>query len=97
MGRLGSSSSQPLDFTDGDTQKRFTIVDSSLEGTELITPSIQRQQVADVDDYGWSFIANICQVRRGSFDVLVTAQSGDANIQAGEYPNEIITLNYIID
>lgn len=97
MGRLGSSSSQPLDFTDGDTQKRFTITDTSIEGTELITPSVQRQQVADADDYGWAFTANVLQVRRGSFDILVTALAGDAIAAAGEYPNETVTLNYIVD
>lgn len=97
MGRLGSTSSQPLDFTDGDTLKRFTIADASIEATAQITPSCQRQQVAAIDDPGWTFIPNVLQVRAGGFDVQVAAFSGDAVAAAGEYPNEIVTLNYIID
>lgn len=97
MGRLGSTSGTALDFTDGDTLKRFTITDASIAGSEQISVSIQRQQIADADDTGWIFIPNLLQVRPGSFDVLVAALSGDGIAGANEFPNEIVTMNYIID
>lgn len=97
MGRLGSSGSARFDFTDGDTLKRFTVTDASIEGTEQISPAIQRQQVADNDDPGWIFIPNVLQVRRGGFDVLVAALSGDGTAGINEFPNEVVTLTYLID
>lgn len=97
MGRLGSSGSSPLDFTDGDTLKRFTITDVQIEATSQLHLGIDRQQVADVDDPGWIFVPNVLQVRAGGFDVLVAALSGDAIAAANEFPNEIVTLTYLID
>lgn len=97
MGRLGSTSSAPLDFTDGDTAKRFTITDATIEATSQLHVSIHRLQVADADDYGWIFVANVLQVRAGSFDVKVVAMADEADGAAGEFPNETVSLTYLID
>lgn len=97
MGKLGSTSSASLDFTDGDTAKRFTITDAMVEATSQLHVSIHRIQVADVDDYGWVFVANVLQVRSGSFDVKVVALAEDAIAAAGEFPNETVALSYLID
>lgn len=97
MGKLGSSGSAPLDFTDGDTLKRFTVTDVQIEATAQVHCQVQRLQVADVADPGWIFVPNVLQIRAGGFDVLVAALSGDGIAGVNEFPNEVATLNYLID
>lgn len=62
-----------LDFSDGDTLKRFTITNSAVLSTSRITGTIRRPNIADVDDPGYLYIANIVSIIAGSFDVLVAA------------------------
>lgn len=62
-----------LDFSDGDTLKRFTIANSAVLSTSRITGTIRRPNIADVDDPGYLYIANIVSIIAGSFDVLVAA------------------------
>lgn len=85
-----------LDFTDGDTLKRFTVTDGKVTAASVIHPSITRAAIADVDDPGWSYTPNVVTVAAGSFDVLVSVLAGDAPAAAGEYPNETVTLTYSV-
>lgn len=62
-----------LDFSDGDTLKRFTIANSAVLSTSRITGTIRRPNIADVDDPGYLYIANIVSIVAGSFDILVAA------------------------
>jgi ribosomal protein S18 len=62
-----------LDFADGDTLKRFTITNSAVLSTSRITGTIRRPNIADVDDPGYLYIANVVSIVAGSFDVLVAA------------------------
>jgi len=98
MGRLGSSGAAALDFTDGDTLKRFTIADAQVQQSSRISVTIQRSSVlADQDDPGWIYVPNVLSVGSATFDVLVAVLSGDGLAAANEFPNEVITLTYIID
>lgn len=87
---------QALDFTDGDTFKRFTVAAKDVTSQSAIAVSCQRQPVADVDDYGWVFLPTVASIGAGTFDVTVVARVGDADAQAGEFPNEIVFLNFIL-
>lgn len=89
--------SATLDFTGGDTKQRFKITDAAIDSST--TPpnvSIARRTIADVDDPGWIYTANVVNVTNGSFDVLVGATMGDGLPGAGEFPNETITLVYTL-
>ena len=97
MGRLGSSGSTPVDFTDGDTYKRVSVADTSIEATAQLHLGIDRQQIADVDDAGWVFVPNTIRVYAGGFDCVIAAiVLGEPGIN-DEGPNEQITLTYLID
>lgn len=86
-----------LSFTDGDTLKRFTITDASVRAVgNTPIPVIRRDDIADVNDNGWIFTANIVTVTDGSFDVLVSALSGDGVAGVNEFPNETVTLVYYL-
>lgn len=89
-------SSLPLDFTDGDTFKRFTIVDSFVTIYSHILPSVRRATIADVDDPGWIYDVNVVSQTAGSFDVLISVTAGDAPAAPGEFPNETVTLTYLL-
>lgn len=92
---MALSNTAPLDFTDGDTLKRFTITDAQVSTTRPAPQlSIYRQNVAAVDDAGWVYVVNGMSIANGSFDVLVAALSGDGVAAANEFPNEIVTLAY---
>lgn len=92
-----ATSTAPLDFTDGDTLKRFTITDANVSTTaQPMLQSVRRQTIADVDDPGWIYTANVVGIRNGSFDVLVNALMGDAPAGPGEFPNETASLVYTI-
>lgn len=100
MARQGGGGSASLDFSDGDTLKRFTITDPGVPAGATIIPAIQRSAaLADVDDPGWIYIPNVVTVNPngGSFDVLVAALAGDSIAGRNEFPKEVITLTYIID
>jgi hypothetical protein len=62
-----------LDFSDGDTLKRFTITNSAVLSTSRITGTIRRPNIADIDDPGYLYIANVVSIIAGSFDILVAA------------------------
>lgn len=96
MSGTGLTSGYPLDFTDGDTLKRFTVTDPAVAAGSAILVSIRRQETADVNDPGWIYVPNVMQVRAGSFDVLVAALSGDAIAAPGEFPNELASLVYLV-
>lgn len=86
-----------LSFADGDTLKRFTIADASVTAAgNTPIPVIRRDDIADVDDPGWIFTANIVTVTDGSFDVLVSALPGDGLPAVNEFPNETVTLVYYL-
>lgn len=86
----------PLDFTDGDTLKRFTITNGRVRATEPAPlVSVRRLDVPDVDDRGWVYVANVVSVANGSFDVLVAAFMGDGVPGPGEFPNELASLVYL--
>lgn len=89
-------SSFELDFTDGDTLKRFTVTDPDVVPPNEVICSIRKRDTADVDDSGWVYIPNVISVSRGSFDVLVAALSGDTPQAAGEFPNETVRLVYTL-
>lgn len=85
-----------LDFTDGDTLKRFTVTDSFVNQYTHIVCSVRRADIADVDDPGWIYTPNVVTVTTGSFDVLVSAVPGDTIPGVNEFPNETVTLLYQI-
>lgn len=89
--------SAALDFTDGDTDKRFTITDPDV-GAATTPPnvSIARQTIADVNDPEWIYVANVVNVVNGSFDVRVIAFLGDAVAPVNAFPSETVTLVYSI-
>jgi hypothetical protein len=60
-----------LDFSDGDTAKRFTVTNSAVVATSRIVGSIRRPDVADSLDYGYLYLVNVVTVAAGSFDLLV--------------------------
>lgn len=87
----------PLDFTDGDTFKRFTIQNGDVIPSSVINCGTQRATVAEVDDQGWSFHPTIVSVGTGTFDVNVAALVlGEPPIN-GEGPNETVSLVYGIE
>lgn len=88
----------PLDFTDGDTAKRFTITSPDiLPGSLISVPTIQRANTEEVDDQGWSYHASVSKVVAGSFDVNVCAlMLGEPPIN-DEYPNEQVNLIWTIE
>lgn len=99
MARIGSTGTASLDFSDGDTLKRFTIVDAQVQPNSYILPGIQRSAAdADVDDQGWVYNANTVAINPlgGAFDVLVNVMSGESVMAPGEYPGEVVTLVYAV-
>lgn len=86
----------PLDFTDGDTSKRFTVTSPDIAPTSIIDVSIQRGVIADADDWGWGFAATVVNVVAGSFDVNVSANVWGEPAVNDEAPNEQVTLLYSI-
>lgn len=87
----------PLDFTDGDTFKRFTITDTDCTPRSRVTCSVERLNVANVDDPGWTYHANVVLVDTGRFDVNVSAIGPDAFPPPNnDFPNETVTLRYSI-
>lgn len=85
-----------LDFTDGDTFKRVTITDPDVGPADYPFCQIDKRSVEDVDDAGWFYGVNVAKVNAGSFDVNVAASSWNEDPQADEYPNEVVTLVYIV-
>jgi hypothetical protein len=66
-----------LDFSNGDTLKRFTITNPDVAATSKIVGTIRRPDTADDSaDFGYLFIANVVKVATGSFDLLVAATDG---------------------
>lgn len=94
LAQTASQKTASLDFTDGDTFKRFTITDGSVAAASTVGCSIRRSNIADVDDPGWIFVPNVVTVAAGSFDVTVAVLSGDGLVSPGEFPNETVTLIY---
>jgi hypothetical protein len=92
----GALASASLDFTDGDTFKRFTVTDTNVATTSLILVGVRRANVEDVDDYGWQFTANVVKIAAGSFDVNVSALVQDGIPAPGEWPSETVTLVYSV-
>jgi hypothetical protein len=92
----GGISTASLDFTDGDTAKRFTVTDANVGATNVIQCSIRRADIADVDDPGWIYVPNVVKVAAGSFDVLVVAFMRDGLPGVNEFPNETVVLSYSI-
>jgi hypothetical protein len=60
-----------LDFSDGDTAKRFTVTNTAVTTTSRIVGSIRRPDVADSLDYGYLYLVNVVTIAAGSFDLLV--------------------------
>lgn len=61
-----------LDFSDGDTFKRFSISDAGVLSTSKINGTIRRPDVVDdSQDRGYIFIHNIVRIYNGGFDLLV--------------------------
>lgn len=89
-------STATLDFTDGDTLKRFTIIDADCNAASDVQCSIRTTNTADQDDQTWVYVPNVKSATAGSFDVLVAAFSGEGPAAAGEFPNEIVRLVYTL-
>lgn len=86
-----------LDFTDGDTMKRFTITDPNVGPSSEINVAIRKLNILDRDDKGYLYVANVVTVAAGSFDVLAGPIPADADLLAAiEPPNEIVSLVYLI-
>src|SRR3954471_10536811 len=85
-----------LDFSDGDTLKRFTITNSAVLSTSRITGTIRRPNIADVDDPGYLYIANIVSIVAGSFDVLVAVTGAGLDDMTLSPPLGSVEFNYQI-
>lgn len=90
-----ASYTAPLDFTNGDTFRRFTITNAAVTAQSDIHVSIRKHEVADKDDVGWTYVPNVVSVINGSFDVSVAALVMNAEPSSNEYPNETVSLVYL--
>lgn len=86
------ASTAPLAFT-GETLKRFTIVDATVDPTKHIVGNIRRVDIAEVADFGWVYNWNIVTVTTGSFDILVSVLDEDSPAR-GPGPTETVTFIY---
>lgn len=82
-------------FTDGDTMRRVTVSDGAVTATSKIICSVTRATVADEDDMGIFFQANVVSRGTGTFDVIVVARGWGFSDPVG-IVNETITLNYLV-
>lgn len=87
----------PIDFTDGSNFQRATITEPACTPRSDIVVSVTRTDVADADDAGWVYVANVVTRQVGSFDVNVCAFVMGAEPINDEGPNEIVALTYILD
>ncbi len=85
-----------LSFADGDTFKRFTVTDANVAADSIVSVAIRRADVEAVDDYGWVFVPNVVKVAAGSFDVNVAVFAENEPPLAAEFPNETVTLAYVL-
>lgn len=79
---------------------RYTIADVNVGFNSKIVATVDRSNVADVDDHGWIFVANIVTVANASFDVLVivvdpSAGPGDESLIT-DPPTGTFKLNYVV-
>lgn len=88
---------EALDFTDGDTFKRFSVNSVDCLATSVVGVSCQRGTfVTEQDDHGWTFHPTVVNVYAGGFDVNVTALVMGEPPIASEGPNELVTLAYTL-
>lgn len=86
-----------LDFTNGDTLKRFTITDAAAGTTSHILAVIERPNTsADSADRGYIYHVNIVNRAAGSFDVLVNVLGWGFDDPDLNPPNETVTLVYAL-
>lgn len=89
---------EALDFTDGDTSKRFSVFAADVLATSQIAVNCQRPaDLSEASDAGFTYHATVVNVYAGGFDVQVDAFClGEPASQTGDFPNELVTLNFVI-
>ena len=95
---MPSFSSVAVDFTDGDTFKRFSINAIDVKASSIILPSCQRtvSDAGELNDNGWTFHPCVRNVYAGGFDVDVVALNMGEPVINNDSPNELVQLNFVI-
>jgi hypothetical protein len=83
-----------IPFTNGDAVQRVTVSSGSIGTGSKIRISVTRPNVADVDDPGYLYIANVVSRGAESFDVVVSAVDVDGSPCWQNPPAETVTLEW---
>src|SRR6185437_14624248 len=90
-------STASLDFTNGDTLKRFTVSDAAAGTSSHILAMIERPNTAtDSADRGYIYQVNVVNRAAGSFDVLVNVLGWGFDDPDLNPPDETVTLVYAL-
>lgn len=84
-------------FTDGDSLRRVTVTDATVNASSKIVGSIRRPDTADDSaDRGYLYTANVVRVGSGSFDLLVWCSAWGEDDAAPSQPNETVQFIYAV-
>jgi hypothetical protein len=96
-GGAAAISSAALDFTAGDTLKRFTITDAAVSAASKIVGVVRRPDSADDSaDRGYVYAASVVRIGTGAFDLLVSVSDGGGFDPTAIPPSETATFYYLI-
>lgn len=88
--------SQAVAFQAGETVVRLSVSNSSVSSSSLVVGTIQRPLVADADDVGLAYVANVIGQSDAGFD-LVVIRFDYGTFDASEWaPSETIYFNYTV-
>ena len=88
-------STTTIAFTDGDTARRVTVTDATVNAASKVIATVRRPDTTDDSaDRGYVYIPNVVKCASGSFDVLIACLDLSGMDPTAMPPNETITLCY---
>jgi hypothetical protein len=80
----------------GDSVVRFTVTNSAVTSTTKVSLTVARPTVTDKTDKGFFYMANVCNITTGSFDVVCICTDEVFADSVKLKPSETITLYYTL-